>query len=102
MATDKNSFRPCMDAIFTNPALLARFGPEHLAAIRRRAEAENRWIIGRELVRHGRAREGHAWLARSAREKPSLRRALLLAAAHALPLLPRRLHGPFRAYPTTG
>jgi glycosyltransferase involved in cell wall biosynthesis len=100
MATDQNSFRPCMDAIFANPALVARFGAARLAAIRRRAEAENRWIIGRELVRHGRRREGRAWLRRSVREKPSLKRALLLAAAHALPLLPRKLHGPFRAYPT--
>jgi len=91
-----------MDAIFGNPALVARFGTARLAAIRRRAEAENCWIIGRELVRHGRAREGRAWLRRSAGEKPSLKRALLLAAAHALPALPRRLRGPFRAYETTG
>jgi glycosyltransferase involved in cell wall biosynthesis len=100
MANDPDSFRPCMEAIFGNPDLVARFGAARLAAIRRRAEAENRWIVGRELVRHGRAREGLAWLRRSAREKPSLKRALLAAAAHALPVLPRALHGPFRAYPT--
>ncbi len=100
MANDPGSFRPCMDAIFGNPALIARFGAARLTAIRRRAEAENRWIVGRELVRHGRAREGRVWLRRSAGEKPSLKRAVLLAAAHALPLLPPKLHGPFRAYPT--
>ncbi|MBN9562612.1 MAG: hypothetical protein J0H14_18075, partial [Alphaproteobacteria bacterium] len=99
MANDPDSFRPCMEAIFGNPDLVARFGPARLAAIRRRAEAENRWIVGRELVRHGRAREGRVWLRRSAREKPSLKRALLAAAAHTLPVLPPALHGPFRAYP---
>ena len=30
---------------------------------------------------------------------PSPKRVLLLAAAHALPVLPQRLHGPFTAYP---
>lgn len=100
MAHDPGSFRPCMDAIFANPDLAARFGARRLGAIRRRAEAENRWIIGRELIRHGRAVEGRAWLRRSATEKPSLKRAALLAAAHALAILPAGLHGPFRSYPT--
>ena len=55
LAADPASFSPCMDAIFGNPALLARFGASCLAAIRHRTEAENAWIIGRELIRHGRA-----------------------------------------------
>jgi hypothetical protein len=84
LATDPASYQPCMDAIFANPALLARFGPERLAAIRRRAEAENEWIIGRELIRHGQRQAGRAWLRRSFRAAPSARRAALLAAAHLL------------------
>ena len=54
-----------MDAIFGNPALFARFGAARLAAIRCRTEAENDWIIGRELIRHGQRREGVARLRRS-------------------------------------
>jgi glycosyltransferase involved in cell wall biosynthesis len=99
LATDPAAFIPCMDAIFANPALLARFGAPRLAAIRRRTEAENHWIIGRELIRHGRAGEGRAWLRRSLRAAPSPKRAAMLAATHALALLPREWRGPFRPYP---
>ena len=82
LAADPSAFAPCMDAIFTNPALLARFGPQRLAAIRRRTEAENDWIIGRELIRHGKGAQGRAWLRHSVRASPTPRRAALLAAAH--------------------
>lgn len=98
MAVDPAAFAPCMDAIFGNPALLARFGPARLAAIRRHTDAENHWITGRELIRHGRAGEGRGWLCRSVRAHPTARRVALLAAAGLLPLLPRRLRGPFLAY----
>jgi transposase InsO family protein len=70
-----------------------------LLELRRLADAESHWIIGRELIRHARRREGRAWLLRSVRAHPSGRRLLLLAAAHALPLLPARLRGPFEPYP---
>ena len=46
----------------TRPARPLR--PQRLAAIRRRTEAENAWIIGRELIRHGHASAGRAWLVR--------------------------------------
>ncbi len=98
LAADPAAFAPCMDAIFTNPALLARFGPQRLAAIRRRTEAENKWIIGRELIRHGNGAEGRAWLRHSVCASPTPKRAALLAAAHVLPLLPPSLRGPFRSY----
>ncbi len=98
MATDPAAFRPCMEAIFADPGLAARFGVTRLVRFRRRAEMENAWIVGRELVRHGRVAEGRRWLRRSVAAKPSLRRAVLLAAAHALPLLPRAVRGPFRPY----
>jgi glycosyltransferase involved in cell wall biosynthesis len=91
LALDPDSFTPCMDAIFGNAALFARFGAQRLAAIRRRTEAENHWIIGRELLRHGRANEGRMWLRRSVRAAPSLKRVVLLAAS----LLPI---GPFVPY----
>jgi glycosyltransferase involved in cell wall biosynthesis len=98
LAHDPRAFAPCMQAIFGNPALISRLGATRTAALRRRTESENRWIIGRELIRHGHRAEGQAWLWRSFRARPGLRRAVLLLAAHGLPLLPGRLRGPFRSY----
>jgi hypothetical protein len=102
LASDPAAFRACLDAIFANPVLRARLGLARLAVLRRRAEAESHWIIGRELIRHGARRAGRAWLRRSVRAQPSARRLLLLAAAHALPLLPVQLRGPFASYPAAG
>ena len=98
MATDPASFDPCMEAIFENPALVARFGSLSCKSLRWRAEAENRWITGRELIRHGLAPKGRRWLRQSFAQKPSLRRAALVAAAHFLPVLTESLRGPFRSY----
>jgi Glycosyl transferase family 2 len=98
MAADPAAFGPCMDAIFGNPALAARLGAARCATLRGRAEAENRWIMGRELIRHGRAGDGLRQLRRSFASKPSVPRAALLAAAHLLPILPKSLRGPFRSY----
>jgi glycosyltransferase involved in cell wall biosynthesis len=100
LAHDRSSFSACMAAIHGNPDLAARFSPARRAALLRRAEAENAWIVGRELLRHGRG-DGLARLRAAFRAKPGAKRALLLAAAHVLPLLPARLHGPFRAYAAT-
>lgn len=97
-AADANAFAPCMAAIFGNPGLVALLGAAQVTALRRRAEAENAWIVGRELVRQGHVAEGRRWLARSVAAAPSLRRAGLLVAAHALPVLPPGWRGPFRAY----
>ena len=98
LATDPAAFAPCMDAIFANPALLARFGARRLAAIRRRTDAENDWVIGRELIRHDRRAEGLRRLRRSVRAHPSVKRACMLAMAHTLPLVPSVWRGPFRPY----
>ena len=102
LAANPAAFAPCMNAIFANPALLARFGAGPLAAIRRHAEAENDWIVGRELIRHGRRTRGIAWLRRSFLAHPSARRAALLAATPMLGLLPPRLRGPFQPYRVSG
>ncbi len=107
MASEPSAFGPCMDAIFGNPALVGRLGAARAAVLRGQAEAENWWIIGRELIRHGRRGEGLRWLHRSLRQRRSVRRAALLVAAHLLPLLPPVLRGPFRSYhglltPATG
>jgi glycosyltransferase involved in cell wall biosynthesis len=99
-ASDPCAFSPCMAAIFCNPTLAARIGRQRLAAIRRRTDAENHWVIGRELIRHGRHAEGRDWLRRSVDAAPSLKRVVLLAAAWLAPLLPPPLRGPFRPYRT--
>jgi hypothetical protein len=98
MASDPQSFVPCMEAIFANPDLTTRLGAKRVAALRRQTDAENTWIVGRELVRHGRPREGRAWLRQSFLRRPSAKRSLLLAVAHTLWLVPEALRGPFRAY----
>jgi glycosyltransferase involved in cell wall biosynthesis len=95
MAARPESFVPCMDAIFNAPALRSRFSAADLARLRRRAEAENDWIVGRELIRHGKATEGRHYLRRSVAAAPSLKRLALLTAAS----LPMTRVGPFRSYP---
>lgn len=99
MAHDPSAFAPAMQAIWGNPRLEARLGRARLQQIRRRAEAENAWIIGREMIRHGHRAAGLERLRASVAQAPTPKRALLLAAAHAMPVLPRALHGPFVAYP---
>jgi hypothetical protein len=98
LARSPDAFAPCMDAIFGNPALLDRFGTRGLAAILRRTEAENTWIVGREQVRHGCHESGLGLLRRSVRDHPTIRRAVLLVAAHLLHLLPTSWRGPLRPY----
>jgi glycosyltransferase involved in cell wall biosynthesis len=95
MAARPESFVPCMDAIFNAPALRSRFSAPDLASLRRAAEAENDWIVGRELIRHGKAPEGRHFLRRSIRAAPGLKRLALLTAA----CLPMTRLGPFRSYP---
>jgi hypothetical protein len=102
MATDPASFAPCLNAIHGNPALARLFPPTQRAALRRQAEAEVHWTIGRELLRHGRSIEGLAWLRRSFAAAPTARRAAILTAAHALPLLPPSWRGPLRPYAASG
>jgi hypothetical protein len=99
MATDPASFAPCLDAIHGNPALAARFSADKLVVLRRRAEAEVQWTIGRELIRHRRYREGLRWLGRSLATEPNLRRAALLAA---IAVLPPRWRGPLYPYERVG
>ena len=91
MAHNPVRVRPCLDAVYRNPRIRARFPPSHLAALRRRAEAENDWVIGRELIRHGQPAEGKPWLIRSLRTAPSVKRLCLLA-------LSGINAGPFRRY----
>jgi glycosyltransferase involved in cell wall biosynthesis len=95
MATDPESFRPCLDAIHANPDLAARLSPDRRTLLRRRAGAEVFWVIGRELIRHGRTRHGIAWLCRSLAAAPTLRRAAVLAS---VAVLPPGWRGPLRPY----
>ena len=79
-AADPAALLPCLDVIFADPLLTARFSPAHLAALRRRAEAENAWVVGRALLRQGNAVVGRGWLSKSVAAAPSVRRVALLCA----------------------
>jgi glycosyltransferase involved in cell wall biosynthesis len=92
MATDPACFEAAIGAVYGNPAIIHRFGADALRALRRRADAEAAWIIGRELIRHGRRGDGWRWLGRSLRGAPALKRFALAALSGAG-------MGPFRPYP---
>jgi glycosyltransferase involved in cell wall biosynthesis len=92
MATDPARFEAAADVIYGNPDITRRFGADRLRALRRRADAETAWVIGRELIRHGRRAEGWRWLGRSLRGSPGLKRAGLAG-------LSWTGIGPFRPYP---
>lgn len=94
-AVDPAAHRPAMEAIHRNPAIADRLGTARLACLRRRAESEIAWTIGRELIRHGQRRAGRRWLSRSVRNAPTLTRIILIG----LSWLRR---GRFRPYPSAG
>lgn len=98
LAADPDSFEPCMETIFRNAALRERLGSGRAALLRRAAEAENAWVIGREMIRHHRNPEGLGWLLRSVRLWPTARRLALLAAVPFVLKLPRPLRGALRPY----
>ena len=98
MAMRPEAFEPCVEAIFDNPAMLARLGTGRRYALRTAAVAENSWIVGRELIRHGRDFEGRVMLRQSVAAKPSARRLALLAMSYLLDLFPTDWQGPFRPY----
>jgi glycosyltransferase involved in cell wall biosynthesis len=81
LAHDPAPFHACLEAIYRNPDIGARIPPAELGALRRAARAENDWVIGRELVRHGKTHEGVSWLLRSIRAAPSIKRCGMLGLA---------------------
>jgi hypothetical protein len=95
MAVRPEAFVPSMDAIFNASELKSRFGAATLARLRQRAEAENNWVIGRELIRHGRVAQGRQFLRRSVVAAPGVKRLAMLT----LMSLPMLRIGPFRSYP---
>ena len=96
LAHDPAAFAPAMHAIWSSPALAARLGPR-LARLRARSEAENEWVVAKERLRHDMP-DALPRLRAAFRAAPGPRRAALLAAAHLLPILPRRLHGAVARY----
>lgn len=52
------------------------------------AMAENTWIVGRELIRHGRDFEGRVMLRQVVMANPSVRWLALLATSYRLDCLP--------------
>jgi glycosyltransferase involved in cell wall biosynthesis len=99
-ATAPETFATSLDAVFAIPGLAARFSKDQLEKLRRRADAEAAWIVGRELIRRGCHADGRRFLWRSVRSAPTAKRAGLLAASFAAPALPDGWRGPFRPYVT--
>jgi hypothetical protein len=93
-ATDPDAYRPAMDAMHGNPAIADRLGHIRMSCLRRRAEAEIDWTVGRELIRQGHWHDGRRWLRRSFSNAPSLKRLAMLG------LSSLRI-GPFRPYAKT-
>ena len=94
-ATDPGANRPALAAIYRNPGIADRLGKFLMEDLGRRAEAETAWAVGRELIRHGRRRDGRHWLGRSIRQAPSVKRLILAVLSEAG-------IGPFRPYRTVG
>jgi hypothetical protein len=94
-STDPSAYRPAIDAIHRNPAITIRLGSSRMTDLRRRAEAETAWAVGRELIRHGHRRDGQRWLGQSIRSAPSLKRLALLGVSSLR-------FGPFHPYRTVG
>jgi glycosyltransferase involved in cell wall biosynthesis len=90
-ATDPDAYRPALETIYRNRELAVRLGATRVAALALRAEAEIAWTVGRELVRHGRRRDGLRWLGRSICAAPLPKRLVLLG-------LTGLGIGPFRPY----
>lgn len=95
MAIQPARVQAVLAAIYANPAHQTRLGTATLHRLRAKAEAEQAWVIGRELVRHGKTGTGLAWLRLSLRQAPSVRRAVLF-------MLAGSGLGPFRLYKFPG
>lgn len=91
LAASAEPYRRALAAIHANPAIMERVGRAHLVHLRRRAEAEIAWAVGRELIRHGRRRAGRRCLLGALAGAPSLKRACMLP-------LSLTGSGPFRPY----
>ncbi|MBN8930211.1 MAG: hypothetical protein BGO51_27400 [Rhodospirillales bacterium 69-11] len=98
LAADPAAYRSCLAAIYGNPAIAAHVPADRRARLAQRADAEARWVIGRELIRHGRGAEGASWLRQSVALAPTPRRLAALAVAPLLARLPPACRGALRPY----
>ncbi len=98
LAADPAAFIKCLDAIHANPGLAEHLPERERMRLRRRAEAEAYWVLGREMVRHGLRPESWRWLLRSALVCPTTRGVARVVASGLAPGLPPSWRGPFRPY----
>ena len=82
-ATRMEAYRPVLAAIAANTALAARLGAPRLARLRRRAELELAWTVGREMLRRGDAAGAWPLLWRGVWGRPRPQRLALLALTRA-------------------
>lgn len=102
LASDPTVIAASTAAIFDNPALATHLGARRLAALRREADAESQWAIGREMIRNGRLPDGRIWLRRSLRTSPNALRLLAALVSHVAPALLPRVSRQFLPYETPG
>lgn len=98
LAGDPGAMTRCLDAIHAAPALADWLDPPTRARLRRQAEAEAFWVLGREMIRHGAGGQAHAWIWRSLLARPRARAVARLLVGRAAPWLPKGWRGPFRPY----
>lgn len=98
LAVNPEAFMTCLDAIHSNPGLIGHLDAADRDQLRRRAESEAYWVLGREMIRHGVRPDAWPWLFRSATICPTTLGFARLAASVLLPGLPSAWRGPFRPY----
>lgn len=100
LAGDPVAMMRCLEAIHGNKALADWLDPATSALLRRQAEAEAFWVLGREMIRHGASAGADAriWLWRSLLARPRARAVARLLVGHVAPRLPEAWRGPFRPY----
>ncbi len=98
LAANPDAFMACLDAIYANPGLIGHLDAADRDQLRRRAESEAYWVLGREMIRHGVRPNAWPWLFRSATTCPTTRGFARVAASVLLPSLPTAWRGPFRPY----
>jgi glycosyltransferase involved in cell wall biosynthesis len=78
-ATTPDRNEQVLDVIYGNEMLRHRPGRRRLAELRRLAQAETSWALGKSLIHHGARRDGCYYLLQAAAVRPSLKRICLLA-----------------------
>jgi hypothetical protein len=78
-ATNPDCNTRVLDLIYANDKLRLRLGNKRLTQLRRLAQAETAWAVGKSLIHRGARRHGCQYLLQAAAARPTLKRLCLLA-----------------------